>query len=151
MRLLDRAGERALLVAEQLALEQLLGNRRAVDRDEPAAPCGRSCVCTARASSSLPVPLSPRISTDTSVGATFSIMRQTLQHRIVGGDQALERRVELRLAQRAVLLLQRVHVERAADDQAQHVGVDRLLIEVVGAERDGAHARCRDRDCRSRR
>ena len=28
------AGERALLVAEQLALEQRLGDRRAVDRDE---------------------------------------------------------------------------------------------------------------------
>ena len=36
MRLLHRAGERALLVAEQLALEQLLGNRGAVDRDELA-------------------------------------------------------------------------------------------------------------------
>ena len=35
-RLLDRAGERALLVAEQLALEQLLGNGGAVDRDEIA-------------------------------------------------------------------------------------------------------------------
>ena len=31
---LDGAGERALLVAEELALEQRLGNRRAVDRHE---------------------------------------------------------------------------------------------------------------------
>ena len=31
-----RAGERALLVAEQLRLEQRLGNRRAVDGDERA-------------------------------------------------------------------------------------------------------------------
>src|SRR5512139_1909327 len=31
---LGRAGERALLVAEQLALEQLLAQRRAVDRHE---------------------------------------------------------------------------------------------------------------------
>ena len=30
----DRAGERALLVAEQLGLEQRVGNRRAVERDE---------------------------------------------------------------------------------------------------------------------
>ena len=30
----DRAGERALLVAEQLALDELLGDGRAVDRDE---------------------------------------------------------------------------------------------------------------------
>ena len=34
----DGAGERAALVAEQLRLEQLIGQRRAVDRDErPAA------------------------------------------------------------------------------------------------------------------
>ena len=33
-----RAGERAALVAEQLALDQLLGNRRAVDLDERAVP-----------------------------------------------------------------------------------------------------------------
>ena len=51
-------GERALLVTEQLALEQGLAERGAVDGDErrraPAA-------WYARATSSLPVPLSPRI------------------------------------------------------------------------------------------
>ena len=35
--LLGRAGERALLVAEELRLDQLLGNRRAVDLHEPLA------------------------------------------------------------------------------------------------------------------
>ena len=33
-----RAGERAALVAEELRLEQLLGQRRAVQRDERPAP-----------------------------------------------------------------------------------------------------------------
>ena len=33
----DRAGEGALLVAEQLGFEQVLGDRRAVDRDERLA------------------------------------------------------------------------------------------------------------------
>ena len=47
--------------------------------------------------------------------------------------------VQLRLAQLPVLLFERVDVEGAADDQPQHVGVDRLLIEIVGAERHGAH------------
>ena len=37
---LDGAGEGAALVAEQLALEQLVGNRRAVDGDEGSAPVG---------------------------------------------------------------------------------------------------------------
>ena len=61
--LADRAGERALLVAEQRALDQLLGNRGEVDGDERRVrlrPTRDEC---RRASSSLPVPLSPRIST----------------------------------------------------------------------------------------
>ncbi|MBA1331509.1 hypothetical protein QQ73_10260 [Candidatus Endoriftia persephone str. Guaymas] len=37
----------------------------------------RLCSCRARATSSLPVPDSPRISTVASVGATFSMRRQT--------------------------------------------------------------------------
>ena len=39
---LDRAGEGALLVAEQLGLEQVLGDGGAVDRDEAAAARGGS-------------------------------------------------------------------------------------------------------------
>jgi hypothetical protein len=34
-------------------------------------------------------------------------------------------------------VLQRVHVEGAADDEPQHIRIDRLLIEVIGAERHG--------------
>src|SRR5678815_4391417 len=44
----DRAGERALDVAEQLALEQVLWNRPAVDRDEWLAVAGRAVVDLAR-------------------------------------------------------------------------------------------------------
>ena len=52
------AGERALLVAEELALEQARRQRRAVHRDE--RPVARaSCRWIARATSSLPVPVSP--------------------------------------------------------------------------------------------
>ena len=47
-RLPCRAGERALLVAEQLALEQVLGNRGAVDRDEALAAPRRQVVQRAR-------------------------------------------------------------------------------------------------------
>ena len=56
---LDGAGERALLVAEQLALEQRLGERAAVDLDERAARARRERWWMARATSSLPVPDSP--------------------------------------------------------------------------------------------
>ena len=41
--LLGRPGERALLVAEQLALDQLLGDRGAVHLDERLVPAGSSC------------------------------------------------------------------------------------------------------------
>ncbi len=40
--LVDGAGERALLVAEQDALDQVLGDRAAVDDDERLRPCARS-------------------------------------------------------------------------------------------------------------
>ena len=36
---LHRAGEGAALVAEELGLEELVGERRAVDRDERAVDC----------------------------------------------------------------------------------------------------------------
>ena len=64
-----RAGERALLVAEQLALEQRLGQRGAVDATIGRAAAGALLVDYV-ASSSLPVPVSPRISTVASVAAT---------------------------------------------------------------------------------
>ena len=58
------AGERAFLVAEQFRLEQLGGNRRGVQRDEGFRWRGL-CSCNARATSSLPVPDSPVMSTAT--------------------------------------------------------------------------------------
>src|SRR6185437_11969643 len=59
----DGAGEGALLVTEELRLEELGGNGAAVDGDErPVA---------ARAATSLPVPDSPRMSTVESCAATW--------------------------------------------------------------------------------
>ena len=60
--LLVGAGEGALLVAEQLRLEQVLLQRGAVHLDEVARGAVR-VVWTAPAISSLPVPVSPRTST----------------------------------------------------------------------------------------
>ena len=68
----DRAGERALLVAEQLALDQRARDRAAIDDDERRAARGDSW-CSVRAIMSLPVPVSPSISTVASVGAIRSI------------------------------------------------------------------------------
>ncbi len=60
------AGEGAAHVAEELALQEVLGDGAAVDADEgllPRAPA----LWMARATTSLPVPLSPVMSTGTSV------------------------------------------------------------------------------------
>ncbi len=72
----DGAGERALDVAEQLALEQALGQRAAVDPDVGPVDRGlRSWM--ARAISSLPVPVSPTIRTQAREGATWRVVRTT--------------------------------------------------------------------------
>jgi hypothetical protein len=52
---LRRAGERTLLVPEEFALNQLRGNRRAVQRDKRSSARGLFS-CRVRATSSLPVP-----------------------------------------------------------------------------------------------
>ena len=84
---LDGAGERAALEPEQLRFEQLRGQRRAVDLDERLVPPRRGADGCARATSSLPVPLSPRISTVTSVSATRSIRSLDLAHLLVAAEQ----------------------------------------------------------------
>ena len=75
---LDRAGEGALLVAEQFGLEQILGDRGAVDRDEAAA--ARAGWCGGRRGRAIPCRCreAPSSITETSVLATRSIVRATL-------------------------------------------------------------------------
>ena len=72
----DGAGERTSHVAEQLAGQQLLGQRRAVGDDEGAAARGL-WRWMARARMLLPVPFSPVISTGASVAATRAAMSST--------------------------------------------------------------------------
>ena len=60
-------------MAEQLALEELGRDRRAVDRHERRCRARRPCRWIARATSSLPVPVSPRISTVASLSASRPI------------------------------------------------------------------------------
>ena len=74
---LGGAGEGALLVAEELALEQRLGQRRAVHLDERAPRRGGSGSGWSRASWLLPVPLSPRSRTVASVDATWRAAAST--------------------------------------------------------------------------
>ena len=73
----DGAGEGALHVPEELTLDEVLGDGAAVDDDE--RPVRRGCErrWISRAMSSLPVPVSPVMSTEMSVVATFCSLRNT--------------------------------------------------------------------------
>ena len=104
-------------------------------------------VCTARASSSLPVPLSPRISTEALVGATFSTMRQTFSMPSSVAMMPSSGLLACDCSQLPVLFLERVDVEGAVHQQPQDVGVHGLLVEVVGAECRRLSRRCRGRGC----
>ena len=81
------SGEGAPLVAEQLALDQALGQRPAVDPDEGAGGARSSGGASAAATSSLPVPLSPTIRTGASVAAARPIALKTSTHRGALADQ----------------------------------------------------------------
>ena len=71
------AGERAARVPEQLALDQAVGRGAAVVRDEAGAASRALSACTARATSSLPVPVSPSTSTGSSLSATRGSAQRT--------------------------------------------------------------------------
>ena len=71
-----RPGEGPLFVTEKLAFEQILRNRRAVDRQK-ALVAPRAVVVDGSATSSFPEPLSPVIITGASLAATRPIILKT--------------------------------------------------------------------------
>ena len=79
------AGEGPLLVAEELALHEGLRDGRAVHRDERAVAARGERAWSARATSSLPVPVSPRMVTAVSAGASRSMRSKTC--RIPGSSE----------------------------------------------------------------
>ena len=89
-----RAGERALFVAEDFRLEQAVGQRRAVDRLEVLGP-RRDSSWIMRATTSLPAPVGPRISTEMSGLRRGADPLEDGQHLLVAADhlaEALHRR-----------------------------------------------------------
>ena len=134
------AGERALLVAEQLGLEQRLRNRRAVDRDERAV--GARAERVQRPREQLLAGAALAFEQHGRVGRRGAVQRQRhlLQLRILADD--LRRAAPLRelLLQEDVLGRQAPLRERALDHQQQMIGIDRLGEEVERAflhRRDG--------------
>ena len=107
--------------------------------------------CTARASSSLPVPLAPSSMTETSALATRSMVLRDLEHFRRGGDDRAEDGARRAGFEPAVLRFDLVQVERAGDDQPKLIDVDRLLVEIVRAHARSLSARFPARRGRSRR
>ena len=132
------AGERAALVAEQLGLDQLLGDGRAVRPRRTAPRAGADRAWMARATSSLPLPFSPWIST-----------RPVLERRAMA-ICSRSRRIDVALAddlgppsRRArrvrVLALEPAVLQRATHREQRLLQRQRLLDEVVGAQARGLH------------
>ena len=134
-------GERTLRVPEQLALQQRLGHRRAVDGHEgPAATVA---------------PLVDRARDDLLAGAALAgdehggVGRRDaldqvvcLLHRGALPDEGVESRQPSRLqAQPLHLLAQAAVRRRPVDRDREDVELDRLVDEVVGAHADGSDRR----------
>ena len=84
------AGERAGLVAEQLVVEQVLVEGGAVHRRRTACSCAGCCCGWPGRPSSLPVPVSPWMSTVAVVGAMAWQRLEDLVHARAVADDALE-------------------------------------------------------------
>ena len=79
-RVVGRAGERAASMAEQLALDQLALNGRAVERHEGPAPDRAALVDDPARGPPLPVPVSPLSRIGRFVAARRSATRRNLEH-----------------------------------------------------------------------
>ena len=127
------AGEGALLVAEQLGLEQRLGQRRAVDGHERPAPPRRALVDGARHA----LLARAALALDEHGGRAVGHLVDQRHHPAEGGagadDRALPEQVVEALLQRLVLLDQVAALQRLVDQLEQLLAAEGLGEEVVGA------------------
>ncbi len=134
-----RAGERPLLVAEQLRLDQVLGDGRTVDLDERGL--GTLAVVVDRVGDELLA--GPVFAFDEDVrvaaGDVLDELEQILHPLALADDvRELELVLEL-LFQLQVLGLQVLPLNRLPEQGQDPVGFDRLLEEVGGARLDRIH------------
>ena len=127
------AGERALLVSEQLGLEERLGQRRAVDGDERAVAPSRALVDRAR-HQLLP---GAALALDQNRRRAVGDLLDEGQHAAEGGARAdhlpLGANVLELLLESPVLLDQVAPLERLVDQLDELLAPERLGREVVGA------------------
>ena len=128
------AGERAADVAEQLRLEQRLGDRRAVDLDERHVALRAAVVNGARDELLAGAGLAGDEHRALGIGDALG-PADDLLHRPAAADDAVVVELFVALAaQVAVLGAQPLVIERAADDDQQLVDLERLLQVVERAE-----------------
>ncbi len=143
---LDRASEGAFLMTEQLAFEQSLGDRGAVDRHERLVLAVAGVVQAA--GEQFLAGAAGAEQHDAHIGAGDALDHaRHFQHFRRGRDHPAEHLVVRRrgFSEAAVLHFQRVDVEGTSDDVAQRFDVDGLLVEVPGAVSDRPRARSRGR------
>jgi hypothetical protein len=135
-----RAGERARLVAEQLRLEQLARQRRAVDLDERPVPAPAAVVEDPRREALAGPGLAGE---EHRAERHFGELREQLAHAARGGARAGERLERIAPVVLRALLPQPAlgagAARSAGDDEIEAFQVARLLEEIVGAQAHAAH------------
>ena len=146
--LADGAGERPLLVAEQLALQQRLGQRRAVHRDERVATPGRRVVDRPRHQLLARAGLAEDQHRADRLRHVADQLEDVVHPRALAQDGVERELLVQLLAQLRHLVLQRPLAQGALDHQPEVLQVDRLGEEVDGPQPhrlhgllDGAEAR----------
>ena len=139
---LDRPGERSFFVPEQLAFEQVFGNRRAVDRDKRSARAVARIVQPPREQ----LFAGPACAEQhhRHIGVRDPLDRPgDLDHFGRSGDHPPEHAVVLAAARRklAVFALDLVQLQSAPHDQPQGLDIERFLVEVVSALGDRLQCR----------
>jgi len=124
------AGEAALDVAEEFGFDELFGDGGAVDFDEGAF-IAQAGACSERATSSLPVPLSPKLARGVGGSGDSDLLAQSFHGNAVADD--LMAVAELG-AQRLVFLFQAALLHGVADQYDNFFEGERLFDEVEGAE-----------------
>ena len=130
-RTLVGAGERAFLVAKQLAFDKRLGDRVTVDRNERLVRARRQVMDGARDDLLAGAALTLEQAGQVGRGDLFDLATD-FEHDRVAGHQTLERRLVF-AAQLHVLHFQVMHLKRALNDEVDGRHVQRLLKIVVGA------------------
>ena len=133
----DRSGKGAALIAEQLGFQQVFRNCRAVDGDELAFAARRFLVHRAGQQFLAGTACAEQHHRNVGVGDAIDRADHLDHFRACGEHRSHCGRASASRLQPPVLGLDLLQVEGAADDQAQFVDVDRLAVEIIGAERDG--------------